>query len=125
MRAVVETQWLVVKPHSTTVSLGYDRRRDDRLAGPRRGFVLDRVAGRVGAERRVGLHRVVAHVDHRPAARAPPRQQPLDVALGIRIVALPPVRRVEAVLDVDQEQRGIRRQVRGGHGIGGSEPPEV
>ena len=46
-------------------------------------------------------------MDHGTAALAPPSEEPLDVALGAGVVPFAPVRLVEALLDVDEDERSV------------------
>ena len=81
---------------------------DHPLVWSWRRLDLERVPGLVGAQGRGGVGRHVFHVDDRTFARAPGVEQLCDPRFHRRVVPPPPLRRVESLLDVDDEQQGLK-----------------
>jgi hypothetical protein len=63
-------------------------------------------------------HRIVAHMDQRPPARAPCVEQPVSVVVHVRVVTAAPRREIEAALDVDRDECGVRVEMQRGVGHG-------
>ena len=76
---------------------------EDGFAGPRQRFGLECVARRAFAKWGPRFERLMLGVDHRPAGRAPGREQVGDPPFGVGIVPRSPARIVEALLHVDEE----------------------
>ena len=80
---------------------------DHPLVWSGRRLDLERVPGLVGTQGGGGVGRHVFHVDDRTVARAPGVEQLCDPRFHRRVVPPPPPRRVESLLDVDDEQQGL------------------
>jgi hypothetical protein len=65
------------------------------------------VARRARIKRALFAARAVLDVEQRPSRVAPGGQQRGDLALGLGVVALAPARIEKALLDVDDDERGV------------------
>jgi hypothetical protein len=67
---------------------------------------LNRIAGKTWTQGTVGFYRIVNHVPDGSPTLTPAVQEPGDIRFRVRIIALPPTRIEERLLDIDYDKRG-------------------
>ncbi len=83
---------------------------DNHLSGQRLRLRFEFIARLSGAIRRPRFHGIVADVIDRPTGGSPHVQQRGDVLLRLRIVPFAPARVIDRFLQIDHQQRGVRRR---------------
>jgi hypothetical protein len=130
MRAVVETQWSVVNPASTSVSNPLLRSLASRSVPMNALFTSFSITGSPSESRSHDLFDLVlfltrserrprepGHVfdmKDRPVASSPGTDEPRDVPLRGRVVPPPPSGLIEPLLDVGHEQDRVVKEPRSG-----------